>query len=277
MLFDLESRVELSNGTTMPRLGLGTYKATEGDSAECAVRTAIDMGYRGIDTASLYGNEEGVGAGIRSSGVPREEVFLATKVWNDEQGYDSTRQAILRSLSRLQVDYLDLYLVHWPIPSLMADTWRAMEEVYAEGLTRAIGVCNFLPHHLDQLEDLASTLPMVNQFEFHVRLQQDDAVAASVERGIAVQAWAPLMKGRVAEVPEVMAIARETGRTPAQVALRWILQRGILTIPKSVHEDRIRENSQIFDFELSRRDMALLDALDTGDRLGPDPDSFGQL
>ncbi|MDH4140876.1 MAG: aldo/keto reductase, partial [Coriobacteriia bacterium] len=217
MIESIQDTVTISQGVEMPRLGFGTYKAAEGDEVAGSVRTALEIGYRSVDTASFYGNEVGVGAGIRDSGVPREAVFIATKVWNTEQGFSETQEALERSLARLDVDYVDLYLVHWPIPSLMLETWRAMERCLVQGLARAIGVCNFLPHHLDALLSRADVAPAVDQFEFHPRLQQPEVVSFCVRNSIAVEAWAPIMRGRVNDVAEIQGIASRHDKTPAQV------------------------------------------------------------
>ena len=200
---------------------------------------------------------------------------MTTKLWNTDQGYDSALRAFDESLERLGFDRVDLYLVHWPITGKMRDTWRAMEEILASGKTRAIGVCNFLPHHLARLLEFAETPPAVDQFEHHPHLQQPELVAYCEQHGITAQAWAPVMRGRVLLVPELVQIAQVHGKTPAQVSIRWILQRGITTIPKSIHDNRIRENADVYDFELSPEEMAIIESLDRGERLGPDPDNYG--
>jgi len=274
MLTGITDTVQLANGVKMPRLGLGTYKSAEGGDVERAVLAALELGYRGIDTASLYGNEAGIGKAIAESSIPRAGVFLTSKVWNDEQGYASTVEAFERSLDRLGTDYLDLYLVHWPRKETL-DTWRAMEKLYSEGLVRAIGVCNHLEHHLESLIASAETAPMVNQYEFHPWLQQPSLRRYCQERGIVVQAWAPIMKGRVGEVPELVAIGERHGKSPAQVAIRWLLQHDVVTIPKSVHPERIAENAEVFDFQLDTTEMAAIDDLDRGERFGPEPDRGG--
>lgn len=280
-LTGLSATVQLANGVAMPRLGLGTYKSAEGGDVEGAVRAALEIGYRGIDTASLYGNEGGIGQAVRDSGVPREELFIASKVWNTEQGYESTLRSFEGTLERLETDYLDLFLIHWPQPQTdeswrgTLETWRALEHLYAEGATRAIGVCNFLVHHLELLIATAEVMPMVNQYEFHPWLQQPHLRAYCREMRIVAQAWAPLMKGRVAEVPELVTIAEAHGKSPAQVALRWILQHGMVTIPKSVHRERIAENADVFDFALTDEEMAMIDLADRNHRFGPEPDKGG--
>lgn len=273
MQLSIASAVTLSGGGEMPRFGLGTYKSLPGEEVEHSVEYALRAGYRSVDTASLYGNEEGIGAGIRASGVPRDEVFVATKVWNDEQGYEGTLAALDRSLSRLGTDYVDLYLVHWPIEAHLESTWRAMEALHADGKARAIGVCNFLPHHLEPLLKLADIPPVVDQVEFHPRLQQPGLQAYAAEHDIVLEAWAPIMRGRANDVPELVEIAQRHGKTPAQVAIRWVLELGYVVIPKSVHDERILENADVFDFELSDAEMSVIDTLDAGARIGPDPDT----
>lgn len=275
MLTDIASTVRLRNGVEMPRLGLGTYKSPSGGEVERAVSSALELGYRSIDTASLYGNEAGIGAAIAASGVPRTDLFLTSKVWNHEQGYEGTLAAFTRSLERLGTDYLDLYLVHWPRAESL-DTWRAMERLLDEGAAHAIGVCNHLEHHLDELLQVANILPMVNQYEFHPWLQQRSLRDFCRRHDIVVEAWAPLMKGRVDEVPEIVRIGKRHDKSPAQVAIRWLLQQGVVTIPKSVHRERIAENADVFDFELDAGEMSAIDAVDRNLRIGPEPDRGGE-
>lgn len=265
--------IALRNGTAMPVLGFGTYKAL-GDDAARSVESALLHGYRAVDTASVYANETEVGAGIRASGIGRDEIFVTTKVWNDQQGFDSTKRALNESLGKLGLDHVDLYLVHWPVQKQMEHTWRAMEELLAEGKTRAIGVCNHLPHHLEMLLDLAVVKPAVDQVEFHPWLQQPALQAFLAEHDIVLEAWAPLMKGRIGEVPELAQIAARLGVTSAQVAIAWILQQGYVAIPKSVREQRIIENADVFGFELADKDFAVIGQLDRAQRLGPDPDVY---
>ncbi len=274
-LESLADTVEIAPGVAMNRLGLGTYRAEAGPDAEGEVAAGLAMGYRLIDTAALYANEASVARALAASGVPRDEVFVATKLWNADQGYDSALRAFDVSLERLGFDHVDLYLMHWPVPGKLRDTWRAMEEILASKRTRAIGVCNFLVHHLDDLLALAHTPPAVNQFEHHPRLQQPELASYCETHGITVQAWAPVMRGRVLLIPELVQIAQRHGKSPAQVSIRWILQRGIVTIPKSIHENRLRENAAVYDFELSDAEMAIIESLDRGERLGPDPDRYG--
>lgn len=271
---DGQPTFSLHGSVPMPRLGLGTYKSKDGPEVTDAVRVALETGYRLIDTAAVYRNEAGVGEGIRASGVDRADIFVTTKVWNDQQGYDETLRAAEASLQRLGLDHLDLYLVHWPRRSRMADTWRALERLRDEGLTRAIGVSNFLPHHLDELMQTAEVAPALNQIELHPRLQQREAWTATESLGAVVQAWSPIQTGLVLDDPTIAGIAAHHEAEPAQVVLRWGLQSGLSVIPKSVHADRIRSNFDVFGFELTEDELAAIDALERGERTGPDPDQF---
>ncbi len=264
----------LNNGVKMPWLGLGVYKSAPGQEVETAVRIAIENGYRSVDTAKFYDNEEGVGKAIRDSGVKREDIFVTTKVWNTDQGYERTLQAFEASRKRLGMDYVDLYLIHWPGTRLYKETWKALEKLYKDGYVRAIGVCNFKIHHLENLLQDCEFVPMVNQVEFHPRLTQADLLAYCKQHNIQMEAWAPLMRGRLMNDPTVNRIAKAHGKTPAQVLLRWDLDHGVVTIPKSVREERIKENSDIFDFSLTAEEIAALDALNADERTGPDPDTF---
>lgn len=274
-LASLGDTVEIAPGVAINRLGLGTYRADEGPDVEGEIRYGLSIGYRTIDTAALYGNESSVGRMIRESGLARDEVFVTTKLWNTDQGYDSALRAFDASLERLGFDYVDLYLVHWPSPDKMRDTWRAMEEVHESGRARAIGVCNFLIHHLEVLGEFANVPPALDQFEHHPRLQQPELVEYCQAHGITAQAWAPVMRGRVLLIPELVQIAQAHGKTPAQVSIRWILQRGVTTIPKSIHEHRVAENADVYDFELTSAEMAIIESLDRAERIGPDPNRFG--
>jgi diketogulonate reductase-like aldo/keto reductase len=268
--------VTLNNGVEMPQLGYGVFQVPN-DETEAAVTAALEAGYRSIDTAKLYGNEEGVGAALARSGIARDELFVTTKLWNDDQGYDSALRAFDASLSRLGLEYLDLYLIHWPTPERgrYVDTWRAFEKLLADGRVRAVGVSNFQPDHLRRVIDETGTVPAVNQVELHPYLTQEAVRAADAGHGIATEAWSPLAKGGDLLAEEaVTAVASRHGRTPAQVVLRWHLQLGNVVIPKSVTPSRIRENIEIFDFELSDEDVAALSELDRGLRTGPDPDAF---
>lgn len=270
----LQDCVTLNNGVKMPWFGFGVFQSKDGEEVENAVKWALEAGYRSIDTAAIYGNEHGVGKAIRDSGVPREEIFLTTKVWNDDMRTGRTLQAFNESLARLEMDYVDLYLVHWPVKGYYKETWKVLEEIYRSGRVKAIGVSNFLVHHLSDILESGSIVPAVNQVEFHPYLLQSELRQFCRERGIQFEAWSPLMQGRVLTVPVVMQLAEKYGKLPEHIILRWDLQHGVITIPKSVHKERIITNAQVFDFELSAEDMALLDALDEGKRIGPDPDTI---
>jgi diketogulonate reductase-like aldo/keto reductase len=268
--------ITLNNGVEMPQLGFGVFQVPDAET-QAAVTAALDAGYRSIDTAKIYGNEAGVGAAVAKSGLPREELFITTKVWNDDQGYDSTLRAFDASIERLGLDYLDLYLIHWPTPKRdrYVDTWRAFEKLLADGRVRAIGVSNFQPDHLRRLVEETGTVPAVNQVELHPYLVQDEVRRADAEHGIATEAWSPLAKGGDLLAESVVAgLADKHGRTPAQVLLRWHVQLGNVVIPKSVTPSRIRENIAVFDFELSDDDVTALSSLDRNLRTGPDPDAF---
>ncbi len=276
MELQIDSTVQLNDGVEIPRLGLGVFKSEPGRETEDAVRWAIQAGYRHIDTAALYANEASVGAGMRSSGVDRSEVFVTTKVWNTDHGYDKTLRAFDASLSELGFDYVDLYLVHWPVPAggLAADTWRALETMRAEGRSRSIGVSNFEPHHLDQLAETSDVVPSVNQVELHPYLQQKDLQAYCRDHGIRLEAWSPLAKGEVVKDPVLRAIGDRYGKDPVQVTVRWMLQKGIVTIPKSVRQHRIVSNAEVYDFALDEAEMARIETLDRNRRTGPHPDRF---
>ncbi|MFF4489389.1 aldo/keto reductase [Streptomyces sp. NPDC001544] len=265
--------ITLNNGVEMPQLGFGVWQVPD-DEAETAVGTALEAGYRSIDTAAIYGNEEGTGKAIAASGLPREDIFVTTKLWNSDQGYDSTLRGFDTSLSKLGLEYVDLYLIHWPRPARgqYVDTYKAFEKLLADGRVRAIGVSNFLPEHLDHLLAQTSVVPAVNQIELHPHLQQQAARDYHAEQGIATEAWSPLGQGKgLLEVPAIVAIARKHNRTPAQVVLRWHLQLGNVVIPKSVTPSRIKENIEVFDFSLDTEDLAAISALNEDLRLGPDP------
>ena len=271
---DIKGRFTLRNGIEMPYLGLGVWQTQDGQEVINAVKWALEGGYRHIDTAAIYENEVGVGEGIKQSGVPREEVFLVSKVWNTDQGYDSTLRAFEASLSKLGTVYLDLYLIHWPVKGQYKETWKALEALYREKKIRAIGVSNFLRHHLEDLMGTAEIIPMVNQMEFHPYLVQQGLLDYCREHEIQYEAWSPLMQGNVFKDSTIKEIAERHKKTIAQIALRWDLQKGVVTIPKSSNKDRILQNASLFDFELSEKDMETLDRLDRGKRFGPDPDTF---
>ena len=266
--------IELHNGVKMPAFGLGVYKVEEGEQLEKTIHTALDLGYRLIDTASFYKNEEGVGQGIRNSGIPREELFITTKVWNSEQGYENTLKAFDDSMERLGLDYLDLYLVHWPVKGKYLDTWRALEELYRKGRVKAIGVSNFKIHHLKDLLSHAAEKPVINQVELHPLLSQVELRDFCQQNDIKVEAWSPLSRGRFLDEPILGKIAAQHGKTPAQVILRWHLQNQIIPIPKSVTPTRLKENADIFDFQLSQKDMDEINELNKDQRFGADPDHF---
>ena len=271
---DLKGTFELHNGVQMPYFGLGVYLSKDGQEVTDAVKWAIEAGYGHIDTASIYNNEVGVGEGIRQSGINREDVFVVSKVWNLDQGYESTLRAFNGSLERLDLEYLDLYLIHWPVKGKYKDSWRALERLYRQKKVRAIGVSNFMKHHLDDLLRTAEIVPMVNQMEFHPYLVQQDLLDYCNTRKIQYEAWSPLMQGRILDLAPVRKIGKKYHKSPVQVVLRWDLQKGVVTIPKSAKKERIIANADIFDFELSNEDMAYLDGLEKGRRFGPDPDTF---
>lgn len=264
--------VTLNNGVSMPMLGLGVWKVSD-DEAERIVREAIEKGYRAIDTAAAYGNEEGVGRGIAQSGVKREDIFVTTKIWNSNQGYEQTLAAFDESRRKLDMDVVDLLLIHWPVKGKYVDTWRALEEIYSKGQVRAIGVSNFQTHHLDDIAASNSLTPAVNQVEYHPLLTQEPLRAYCEQKGIRLTAWSPLMQGNL-DLPVLKEIAEKHGKSPAQVVLRWDIQNGVITIPKTTTSSRLIENSQIFDFELSAEEMSQISALNRNQRFGSDPDNF---
>jgi 2,5-diketo-D-gluconate reductase A len=267
--------IVLADGVAIPQLGFGVFQVPSEETQE-VVEEALATGYRHVDTAAAYRNEAGVGAAVAASGLPREDVFVTTKLWNSEQGYDSTLRAFEKSLARLRLDRVDLYLIHWPVPGedRFLDTWRAFERIQEQGLARSIGVSNFRIEDLRRLEAEADYMPSVNQIELHPRLQQPELRAWHAEHAIATEAWSPLAQGALLSEPTIATIAAHHERTPAQTVLRWHLQLGNVTIPKSVTSERIRENIEVFDFELSEDDMAAIARLDTCERIGPDPAGF---
>ncbi len=271
---DIKSTTKLNNGVEMPWLGLGVFRAEDGEEVETAVKTALAHGYRSIDTAAIYQNEKGVGNAISESKVPRAEIFLTSKVWNSDQGYETTLNAFEESIDKLQVDYLDLYLIHWPKGKKSVETWKAMEELYKKEKVRAIGISNFLVHHLWDFLPQCEIIPAVDQVEFHPELIQPDLFEFCKKKNIQLEAWSPIMKGRVVDVPILKELAEKYDKTPVQVVLRWDIQKGVVTIPKSVTPERIISNADIFDFELSEEDMAKIDKLDKNGRIGFHPDQI---
>jgi diketogulonate reductase-like aldo/keto reductase len=271
---DIYSTLTLHNGVEMPQFGLGVYKVEEGQQVEETVKKAINLGYRLIDTAAFYENEEGVGKALKESGVPREELFITTKVWNTEQGYEQTLAAFEKSIKKLDLEYIDLYLIHWPVKGKYLDTWKALEKLYKDGKVKAIGVSNFQIHHLREIMENSSEKPVVNQVELHPRLSQEELRAFCDENNIKVEAWSPIARGRVLDDSVIQEIADTHGKSAAQIILRWHLQNSIIIIPKSVHEERLKENADIFDFELSSAEMNQLNQLNVNERYGPDPDTF---
>ena len=271
---DISGSFKLHNGVHMPYLGLGTYQADNDQEVIDSVKDALEIGYRHIDTASVYENEVGVGQGIKESPVAREDIFVVSKVWNSDQGYDSTIKSFEDSLKRLQLDYLDLFLIHWPAEGKYKETWKALEFLYEEKKVKAIGVSNFLQHHLEDLLSDCSITPMVNQMEFHPYVVQQDLIDFCNKNTIQYEAWSPFMQGKVFDLDICKELSNKYEKSVAQIILRWNLQKGVVTIPKSVHRNRIASNADIFDFELSKEDVAYLDSLDRDERIGPHPDHF---
>lgn len=265
--------IKLNDGRSIPQLGLGVWQ-TPNEEASSVVRVAIDVGYRSVDTAAIYGNEVGVGEGIRAANVPREELFITTKLWNDRHAPDDARKAFDESLKKLGLSYVDLYLIHWPAPKQgrFVDAWRALVKLKDEGLARSIGVSNFNAEHLERIIGETGVTPSVNQIELHPRFQQSALRAAHQKLGIATESWSPLGQGKLLEDETLGVIARKHGKTPAQVIIRWHLDNGLIVIPKSVNPARIKQNFEALDFRLDQDDMATIAALDSADgRIGPDP------
>lgn len=275
---NLQDTTTLNNGVKMPWFGLGVFKVEEGPELVNAVKTSIKHGYRSVDTAAIYGNEEGVGKGIqdglKEAGISREELFVTSKVWNADLGYESTIAAYETSLKKLGLEYLDLYLIHWPVEGKYKDAWRALETLYKEGRVKAIGVSNFQIHHLEDLMKDAEIKPMINQVEYHPRLTQKELQAFCQTNDIQFEAWSPLMQGQLLDNEVIQGIANKHNKSIAQVILRWDLQNGVVTIPKSTKEHRIVENANVFDFELTKEEMEIIDGLNQNHRVGPDPDNF---
>ncbi|WP_145336697.1 aldo/keto reductase [Paenibacillus xylanexedens] len=269
-----KQKVTLNNDVLMPLLGIGVYQINEDEDLENTIHKALEEGYRNIDTAMIYENEVGVGKAIKSSGVPREEIFITTKVWNADHGFDSTLKAFELSRRKINVDVIDLYLIHWPGKDKYIETWRALEKLYREGFVRAIGVCNFQIHHLQTLISASEIVPAVNQVECHPLLSQQELRQWCIEQGIQMMAYSPMMRGRLRNWPLFEELSKTYGKTMAQIVLRWHIQNGVAVIPKSVTPSRIRENAQIFNFELSTKDMDRISQLNLDLRIGLDPDQF---
>ncbi|MFJ8235784.1 aldo/keto reductase [Ureibacillus sp. NPDC094379] len=278
MIKNIQDTTTLHNGVKMPWFGLGVFKVEEGPELVNAVKSAIKSGYRSVDTAAIYGNEVGVGKGIqeglKEAGIAREDLFVTSKVWNSDLGYEATIAAYEQSLEKLGLEYLDLYLIHWPVEGKYKDAWRALETLYKEGRVKAIGVSNFHIHHLEELMKDAEIKPMIDQVEYHPRLSQKELQAFCQKNGIQLEAWSPLMQGQLLDNEVLQEIANKHHKSVAQIILRWDLQNGVVTIPKSTKEHRIIENADIFDFELTREEMERIDALNQNHRVGPDPDNF---
>ncbi|BAK35539.1 aldo/keto reductase [Microlunatus phosphovorus NM-1] len=270
--------ISLNNGISIPQVGLGVFQIPP-DQTRAATALAIELGYRHIDTAQLYGNEAGVGEAVRESGIDRSEFFVTSKLNNGAHAYADALAAFDQTLATLDIGYLDLFLIHWPLPTIgdFVETWRAMEEIYRGGKVRAIGVSNFQTHHLDRILTECTIVPAVNQIEVNPHLTNEKVRSYDVEHGIATEAWSPIARGRVLDEPAIVAIAQRVGRSPAQVTLRWHVQRGDIIFPKSVHAVRLRENLELFDFELTDDDLAAISALNRDQRTGPDPDAFARL
>lgn len=270
----INTKVTLNNGVTIPSLGLGVYKVEEGKEIEETVSYALNLGYRLIDTAAFYDNEEGVGRAIRNSTIPREEIFVTTKIWNSDQGYEETLQAFEKSFQKLNIDYIDLLLVHWPVKGKYLNTYRALEELYKQKKVRAIGVSNFTIEYLQDLLAHSTIKPVLNQVELHPKLSQKELIAFCKEHDIQVQAWSPIARGAVLNEPLIVELAKKYKKSTAQIILRWHLQNDVLIIPKSTNKERLKSNASIFDFELLKEDMQKIDALNENKRFGADPTNF---
>lgn len=279
---NLQDTYTLANDVQIPCIGFGTWQTPDGETAINSVKAALKAGYRHIDTAACYGNEASVGQAIKESGVPREEIFVTSKVWNTERGYEKTLAAFETTMAKLDLDYVDLYLIHWPAAAnqfenwkeINAQTWRALEELYIKGKVKAIGVSNFLPHHLEALLEGAKVVPMVNQIEYHPGFMQAESVAFCKAHNILVEAWSPLGTGNVLNNETLIMMAQKYSKTVAQICIRWVLQHEILPLPKSITESRIIENTEVFDFEIKEEDMAIIDAIPFCGGAGINPDAI---
>jgi len=269
-----QTSLTLNNGKIMPQIGLGVLKAKDNGEVEAAISSALQTGYRKIDTATIYRNEAGVGRALKKSNIERGKIFLTTKVWNSDQGYDKTMYAFEHSLKDLQTDYVDLYLVHWPVGGKFKQTYKALEKIYSDGRAKAIGVSNFQIHHLKELMDSSEIIPTVNQIELHPHLQQEALTEFAHQHNIQIEAWRPIMMGQVLNIALLRELGEKYGKSPVQITLKWLIQRGISVIPKSVNPQRIAENFNIFDFMISEEDMTKIQSLNQDRRLGPDPDNF---
>jgi diketogulonate reductase-like aldo/keto reductase len=267
---------KLNNGTTLPAIGFGTWQILPDAAAEKAVADALNIGYRHIDTAKIYANEKGVGRAIAAAGIKREQIFVTTKLWNEDQKYDSALRAVDESLSRLALEYVDLYLIHWPQNGTRQDAWRAMQDIYRSGKAKAVGVSNYTVRHLEELRSQSELVPAVNQVEFHpyIFAQQQELLIYCQEKGIVVEAYSPLARHSRDIDPHIAKIAKACNKTPSQVILRWCLQHGTVPLPRSTNPEHIRENFEIFDFELSGSDMEQLDSLSDGERVTVDPETI---
>lgn len=274
MSHQIPEHTVLNNDLKMPWIGFGTFKIPEGDETYQAVRHAVDAGYRSFDTAMIYGNETSVGRAIKDCGIPREDLFITTKVWNDDLRKKNTLKAFEDSLERLKMDYVDLYLVHWPVKGCYVDAWLEMEQIDHSGKAYAIGVSNFMIHHLEDVIAAGSIMPAVNQVEYHPQLQLPDLHAFCIKHAIQLEAWAPLMQGQGLDHPVILDVAAKHSKSPAQVLIRWDLQKEVVTIPKSVTKAHIYDNIEVFDFHLDDADMAQIAAMDKNQRIGDDPDNF---
>lgn len=259
----VEKFMLLSNGVKIPSIGFGTYKSGDDEETAKIIKNALNLGYKMIDTASFYNNEVGIGNGIKESGIDRKDIFIVTKLWNDDHGYDNTIEAFNKSLNNLQVDYIDLYLIHWP-NKLNAETWRAFEHLYETGKVKAIGVCNFKVEHLEELKKTAKIMPMVNQVEIHPFSTKNNIIKYCKDNNIKVVAWSPISRGRVLSNELMIDLSQKYKKSIVQIVLRWHMQKGVIPIPKSSNENRIKENIDIFDFEISSEDMKAIDSLDEG-------------